>query len=139
LFIREEGDVDPTRFTWRVELWAEDEDYRLHRDDRARERVKVMYVKARSAFDARRFALQAPEVRERWPRANATATKLSPDAPRAHCLPLLEFVFAHGSSNDFRMIHELVSYCCHRICRADGLDPRKEGILPYLEALEKDG
>ena len=71
---------------WRVEIWAEDEDYRLPRDDRARELVKVAYVKARSAAEARRLVLQEKEIRDRWPRANAAVFEHSPslslDLPR---------------------------------------------------------
>ena len=63
------------RPSWKVEIWAEDEDHRLRRHDRARERVKIMYVEAASADEARRVALRDREVRNRWPRANATASQ----------------------------------------------------------------
>jgi hypothetical protein len=63
--------MDPHIATWRVEIWAEDEDHRLPRDDRARERVKVMNVAAGTAEEARQLALKDREVRKRWPKANA--------------------------------------------------------------------
>jgi hypothetical protein len=61
---------------WNVEIWAEDEDYYLRRDDRARERVKTARVKARNAEEAKRLVLRDREVRRRWPRANATAMRV---------------------------------------------------------------
>ena len=61
---------------WNVEIWAEDEDYRLRRDDRARERVKTARVEARNADEAKRLVLRDREVRRRWPRANATAVRI---------------------------------------------------------------
>ena len=60
---------------WNVEIWAEDEDCRLRRDDRARERVKTARVEARNAEEAKRLVLRDREVRRRWPRANATAVR----------------------------------------------------------------
>lgn len=62
---------------WNVEIWAEDEDYRLPRDDRVRERVKVARVEARTAEEAKRRALRDREVRRRWPKANATAFRVT--------------------------------------------------------------
>lgn len=59
--------------SWTVEIWAADEDFRLPRDDRACERVKVMTINARTADEARQLALEHPEVQRRWPRANAAA------------------------------------------------------------------
>ena len=56
---------------WTVEIWAADEDFRLPRDDRARERVRIMNVTARTADEARQLALEHHEVRSRWPHANA--------------------------------------------------------------------
>lgn len=56
---------------WTVEIWAADEDFRLPRDDRACERVKVMTITAKTADEARDLALEHPEVRRRWPCANA--------------------------------------------------------------------
>ena len=61
---------------WNVEIWAEDEDYCLRRDDRARERVKVTRVEARNADEAKRLVLRDRKVRRRWPRANATASRV---------------------------------------------------------------
>jgi len=61
---------------WNVEIWAEDEDYYLRRDDRARERVKTARVEARNAEEAKRLVLRDREVRRRWPRANATAMRV---------------------------------------------------------------
>ena len=65
--------------TWRVEIWAEDEDHRLPRDDRARVRVKVFDVAARTAEEARVLALSDREVRRRWPKANAAVFPASAD------------------------------------------------------------
>jgi hypothetical protein len=61
---------------WNVEIWAEDEDNCLRRDDRARERVKTARVEARNAEEAKRLVLRDREVRRRWPRANATAIRI---------------------------------------------------------------
>lgn len=61
---------------WEVEIWAEDEDYRLPRDDRARECVRKMVVRALSAQEAKMLALKQDEVRKRWPKANAAAFPL---------------------------------------------------------------
>jgi hypothetical protein len=58
---------------WEVEIWAEDEDFRLPRDDRARERVHVTYVSAQNASEAKQLALSDPKIQQRWPRANAAA------------------------------------------------------------------
>lgn len=58
---------------WEVEIWAADEDFRLPRDDRARERVKVTQIMAGSREEATRLALRDREVRRRWPSANAVA------------------------------------------------------------------
>ncbi|MFZ0429421.1 MAG: hypothetical protein WAO20_14985 [Acidobacteriota bacterium] len=63
--------MDIGNANWRVEIWAEDEDFRLRRDDRVRERVRIMNVSARTADEARQLALGHHEVRRRWPRANA--------------------------------------------------------------------
>jgi hypothetical protein len=62
---------------WKVEIWAEDEDHRLRRDDRARERVKVAYVSAASADEAKNLVLGDNEVARRWPRANAAAFRVA--------------------------------------------------------------
>lgn len=69
-----------TDLDWRVEIWAEDEDHRLPRDDRARELVKVAYVRARSAAEARRLVLQEKEIMARWPRANTAVFQHSPSS-----------------------------------------------------------
>ncbi len=63
--------------TWRVEIWAENEDHRLPRDDRARERVKIMDIVAKTAEEARQLALTDDEVRDRWPKANAAVFPVS--------------------------------------------------------------
>jgi len=68
--------MDP-KIAWRVEIWAEDEDHRLPRDDRARERVKIMDVVAGTAEEARQMALNHEEVRARWPKANAAVFPVS--------------------------------------------------------------
>ncbi len=61
---------------WNVEIWAEDEDCRLRRDDRARARVMTPRVEARNAEDAKRLVLREREVRGGWRWANATAVRL---------------------------------------------------------------
>ncbi len=63
--------------SWKVEIWAEDEDFRLRREDRACERVRIMTVTAETADEARQVALEHPEVRARWPRANAAVFPLA--------------------------------------------------------------
>lgn len=68
--------MNSTDSTWKVEVWAEDEDHRLPRDDRARERVKVTSIKAGDADEAKRLVLQDRRIRRRWPRANATAIRI---------------------------------------------------------------
>ncbi|UCF38723.1 MAG: hypothetical protein JSU96_07770 [Acidobacteriota bacterium] len=62
--------------TWTVEIWAENEDFRLRRDDRARERVRVTQVTAPTAEEAKQMVLQNSEVSRRWPRANASAYRV---------------------------------------------------------------
>lgn len=61
---------------WKVEVWASDDDFRLPRDDRARERVKIAQVIADSRQEAIEKVLLSREVRRRWPGANAVAFKL---------------------------------------------------------------
>lgn len=68
--------VSSEQSNWEVEIWARDEDFRLPRDDRARERVKVTQVMAGSREEAARLALLDREVRRRWPTANAVAYPL---------------------------------------------------------------
>jgi len=61
------------RSDWEVEIWAEDDDNRLPRDDRARECVKTKFVRALTAHEAKQKVLEIEEVRKRWPKANAAA------------------------------------------------------------------
>ena len=62
---------------WEVEIWAEDEDYCLPRDDRARKCVKKTFVRALTAHEAKQLALEETEVQKRWPKANAAVFPIS--------------------------------------------------------------
>jgi len=61
------------KLVWEVEIWAEDEDFRLPRDDRERQCVRKTFVKALTAHEAKQMALRDAEVQKRWPKANAAA------------------------------------------------------------------